>query len=191
MHIIFSICNVLSRIIKDNYNNNNLEKIKEHLEFIDFLSKHSVNNENIDKIFSNDNAAFGKKKDQNNRKFLELLLQHQTIYNIDKIKEIFSFKEDIFNKMTVNLELVKHILKHNFDIPNIEYCFSSNNSCFDKIKEIGEPVIQYLKEHNFNLSDIKDIDGNDDLSITFTVPSSKLNNPSAIGLEEPSYARNP
>lgn len=177
----FSIANALDRIKKLN----DPEKIKENLKFICFLSGRSVNDENINKIFSYNDIVFNKMEDESNRELLKLLLQYQTIYNIDEIKDIFSLKKNTFNKMRGNVELTKCLLEHKFDISNIKHFFSKKDSYLEEIKKNPEQIIKYVSEHKLNFADIEEIGINENaLFIKLRIPKSQLSNPSIEGLEK-------
>ncbi|XGA08022.1 MAG: hypothetical protein U0X86_000168 [Wolbachia endosymbiont of Xenopsylla cheopis] len=189
---IFSIDNALDRVKKLNKS----EEIKENFRLVDFLSTCSVNKENIGKIFSYNDTAFNKIKNEDNRELLKLLLQ-PTTYGVDaikdtfflengmfdKIRDIFSFDDDIFNKIKKNLKLTGCLLKYKFDVSDIKYLFSKENSCFEAIKKNPEQIIKYVSDHKLNFADIKEIDINEDeSSIKLRVPKSQLSNPSVEGL---------
>ncbi|WP_339048450.1 hypothetical protein [Candidatus Mesenet endosymbiont of Phosphuga atrata] len=162
---------------------NDLEKIKENFEFIDFLFTYSVNKENIGKIFSYDDITFNKIKNEDNRELLRLLLQHQATYSVDKIKDIFSFEDDIFNKMKENLELTECLLKYKFDVSDIKYFFSKENSCFEAVKKNSEQIIKYVSDHKLNFANIKKVNFHEgELFIKLMIPENQLSNPSVEGL---------
>ncbi|WP_339046366.1 hypothetical protein [Candidatus Mesenet endosymbiont of Agriotes lineatus] len=181
---IFSFYNVPDKTRKCN----NLEGIKEYLEFVDFLSTYfvgSVGKENIGKIFSYDDITFNKIKNEDNRELLRLLLQHQATYSVDKIKDIFSFKDDTFDKIKENTKLTGCLLKYAFDVSNIKYLFSKGNSCFEAIKKNPEQIIKYVSDHKLDFANIKKINVDESkLSIELTIPKSQLDNPSAEGFKK-------
>lgn len=164
---------------------NDLKKIEENFGFIDFLSTCSVKNENINKIFSDNNTVFDKMKDESNRELLKLLLQHQTTHSVDTIKDIFSFEDDIFNKIKENLELNECLLKYTYDVSSIKHFFSKENFCFEAVKKDPEQIIKYVSDHKLDFANIKKIDVDEGkLSIELIVPRSKLSDSSTEGLKK-------